>query len=338
MSVLDFTDKSILMNMFWFPPQNSSFAAEIDNLYAFIFWLSTFFFVLIIGLGCYFLYKYRRVEGVEPEKSPSHNTTLELTWTIVPSILVVFIFGFGFVGWNDMQTIPPDATTVNVIASQWNWSFIYDTNASDENLHVKVGEPVRLVMRSEDVIHSLFIPACRAKRDVVPGRYNEMWFDTINPGVYVIHCTEYCGDKHSDMNKLLYVHPPEKTEEMDTYDAWMKIALDPTLNVKYQDDDKNFVPAKYGEALYQQRGCKGCHSIDGSQNTGPSFKNNWGTERVFGDGTKGVMDENYVRESLLYPGKLKRVGYTGKNMPSYSGQLKDIDIDSIIAYLKTLKE
>jgi cytochrome c oxidase subunit 2 len=300
--------------------------------------------VLIIGLMIYFMFKYKRVEGVEPEKSPAHNTILELTWTIIPSLLVVVIFSVGLAGYNDMLNPQPKDEIIKVSGAQWNWTMTYPNGIQSNELHVTVGKPYKLVMSSNDVLHSFFIPVCRAKQDVVPGRYTFIWFDTFETGVSEIFCTEYCGKSHSQMNSKFHVHPKEHVydeklsiTEQQTFDEWMVVASNPELNKDYKGADGNYDPVKYGAALYQKRGCVSCHSIDGKKNTGPSFKDNWGTEREFMDGSKAIMDENYVSNSILYPGKQIRKGYENK-MPSYAGQLKQRDIDAIIAFLKTLAQ
>jgi cytochrome c oxidase subunit 2 len=322
-----------LKKSFWFPEQNSSFAAGVDGLFDAILWLSIFFFVLIIGLMVYFMFKYHRVEGVDPLPSPSHHTVLELTWTIIPSIIVVFLFGYGFAGYNDMRTPPPDAEVINVIAKQWKWLFVYSNGHSDSELHVTVGKPVKLVMQSVDVLHSMFVPVCRAKQDIVPGRYSMVWFDTLETGVFDIYCAEYCGKEHSIMTSKIHIH---HTEGDDTFENWMKVASNPKVNPAYKGANGEYDPVKYGEDIYTKRGCNSCHTLDGKNNTGPTFKGNWGTDRDFTDGSKGIMDENYVRESILNPMAKIRKGFDPK-MPSFSGQLTDVDIDAMIAFLKSKK-
>jgi cytochrome c oxidase subunit 2 len=184
---------------FWLPEQASDAASGVDNLFSFIFWISLFFFALIVILMLVFVVRYRRREGVEPEPSPSHNTALEVTWTVIPLLLVMVIFAWGFKVYIDMRTPPANSYEVQVTGQKWKWLFTYPTGHVDEELHVPVDQPVRLVMTSEDVIHSFYVPAFRIKQDVVPGRYSKVWFRATKVGTYQIFCAEYCGTGHSDM-------------------------------------------------------------------------------------------------------------------------------------------
>ncbi|MCA8988455.1 MAG: cytochrome c oxidase subunit II [Planctomycetaceae bacterium] len=317
-----------------FPEQNSTFAESVDSLYYFIFWLSAVFFVLIIGLMVYFMMKYRRVEGQEPEKSPSHNTPLEVSWSVLPGFLVLFIFAWGFNTYVDMRTPPNDAYEINVTASMWSWQFGYPTGAVDGELHIPVGTPVKLIMQSKDVIHSLYVPAFRAKQDVVPGRYSGMWFEATKTGKFDLFCTEYCGQKHSDMITKVVVHPLNKegvTEEVSqTFDEWMEIAMDPAEGGKK-------TPAEAGQKVVGMFGCLQCHSVDGSKKVGPSFKGFFGKEVDITGVGKVKMDENYIRESILEPNAKVRAGFDPK-MPSFKGNMKDEWIDYVIAYIKSIQD
>jgi len=315
-----------------FPSQQSTFAANVDAIYYFIFWLSTFFFVIIVALMCYFVVKYRRVEGQEPEKSPSHNTPLEVTWSVVPGILVLGIFWWGFTGYVDMRSPPAETYDINVTGQMWSWQFKYGTGAVDSELHVPVGTPVRLIMQSKDVIHSLFVPAFRVKQDVVPGRYSGLWFEATEVGTFDLFCTEYCGQKHSDMITKVVVHATDEagvTDEVpQTFDKWLEVASDPLEGGR--------IPLEQaGEKVIGMFGCLQCHSIDGSKKVGPSFKGHFGQQVQTRDGSV-LMDENYIRESILEPNAKIRQGYDPK-MPSFKGAMKDEWIDAVIAYIKSIQ-
>ena len=220
-----------MQESFFFPVQNSTFAPTVDALFYLIFWISTFFFVLIMGLMVFFMIKYRRIDGVEPEQSPGHNTTLELSWSILPALIVLVIFGWGFAGYVDMRTPPEDSYEINVTASMWSWQFRYPTGAISDKLHIPVNTPVKVIMQSKDVLHSLFVPAFRVKQDVVPGRYTGLWFEAKNPGVFDLFCAEYCGKKHSDMITKVVVHntDPNSTDlnADPNFDTWLADASDP---------------------------------------------------------------------------------------------------------------
>jgi cytochrome c oxidase subunit 2 len=168
-----------------------------------------FFFVLIVALMVAFVVRYRRRPGREDaEDSAHHSTALELTWTLIPIAIVVFIFAWGFKVYLDLNTPPANSYEILVTGQKWKWLFTYPNGHVDENLHVPLDTPVRLVMTSEDVIHGFYIPAFRLKRDVVPGRYVKVWFRAIKPGEYQIYCTQYCGTGHSDMWAKVVVHEP----------------------------------------------------------------------------------------------------------------------------------
>ena len=309
-------------SVFWLPERASSFAGEVDWVFNFILGISLFFFVLIVALMCLFVVRYRRRPGRErAEPSASHNNALELLWSGIPVILVCFMFYYGFQGYMDMSVMPSEAYEINVTAKKWSWAFKYPTGHIDDQLHVPIGKPVRLIMTSDDVIHSLFIPQFRVKRDVVPGRYNKMWFRALYAGEYDLFCAEYCGAGHSEMLSKVVAHEPAE------FEAWLKEA---------GDFLKKLPPPKAGEELYRRRGCAQCHSVDGRAGTGPTFKGIWGERHRMKDGANVDVDENYVRESILEPGKRIREGFTNQ-MPTFKGMLSDEEIGYVIEYLKTLK-
>lgn len=350
---------------FWFPEQASTFAAEIDWFFNMITLISVVFFVLIVGAMVYFIWKYRERPGYRGSPEALHNTPLEITWTVVPTFIVIWIFAQGTVGYVDMAT-PPQAGTldIEVVAQKWNWQFIYPNGAITTELHLPVDRPAKLKMRSVDVIHSLFVPAFRAKCDIVPGRYNYMWFqptkanakadsaafqaavDERNARIaksgnkdeawnydtlgftpdgfefYDLFCTEYCGDSHSKMIAQVVVHEPGEFEK------WIAEAAEPPM------ED----PVEWGLWLYQRVGCKSCHSVDGSKVVGPSFKGSWAGSVDVYQGDSIAFDDNYVRESIIYPQAKARTGYESASaMPSYQGRLKEEEISALTAYIKSLQ-
>lgn len=309
---------------FWFPEQASTFAPEIDSFFWFLFWLCTFFFVVIVAGMIYFCMKFRDRPGYQGSPEALHNTPLEVTWTVLPTFLVIYIFVRGTVGFLDMASPPSDTLDVNVTASKWNWQFTYPNGAITNELHLPVNRPAKMVMRSNDVIHSLFVPAFRAKADIVPGRFNLMWFQPTKEGTYDLFCTEYCGDNHSRMLAKVVVEPRE------AYEKWVAEQAKPPTE-----------PDKHGQWLYERMGCKGCHSIEkGVRIQGPSFHGSWGTDVTLAGG-KGTVkfDEEFVRRSIMDPQAQARSGFESASaMPTYQGRLKQNQIEALIEFMKTLKD
>jgi cytochrome c oxidase subunit II len=322
---------------FWMPIDAATQAADVDWLFYGIVALSIFSFIAITVITLYFAWRYRMRPGHAAEHSSSHNDVMEITWTIIPSVILVVIFVVGWKGFLDLNTPPDNAIEIKVTAEKWNWSFQYPNGFVDANLHVPVDRPVRLVMRSKDVLHSLWVPAFRIKQDVIPNRYTKLWFHATQPGVYRLYCTEYCGTGHSQMKHLVQVHPAGTQpgadgklgtpDDMLSFDAWLEEAEAAMLDMP---------PAQLGEYIYKNRGCAQCHSVDGSNKTGPPWNGIWGTNRAMADGTSVLVDENYLRESILEPKEKVVAGYPPV-MPTFKGQLKDEQIDGLIEYIKTLK-
>lgn len=344
---------------FWMPPQASTVADSVDFVFYYIYWTCVFFFVLINGLMFYFMVKYRRRSHDDEVGRITHSTPLEIAWSVLPSALLVLMFWWGFKGFIEMRTPPPNAMDIRVDAKKWNWTFIYPNGQDSDELHVPKGQPVRLVMTSQDVLHSCFIPAFRVKRDVVPGRYSEIWFEATQAGKYPLVCAEYCGTSHSDMISTVTVHPSQAE-----YDEWLRTAnplanplftdelkdewfRDPEAFIKKYENDpalgvfvkKLKTPAMMGKDLYTKKGCAQCHSVDGRGKEaglqGPTWQNLYGREEVFRDGSKTNADENYLRESIVDPNKRIVAGYDAI-MPK--SRLNDKEIDCLIAYIKTLKK
>lgn len=307
---------------FWLPPSGSTTATYVDWLFYFLFYVAAFFFLLIVSLMTLFLIKYRARPGhEEPLPSPSHNSLLEITWSVIPGIIIIIIFTVGFVGYMELRTPPPNAYEIRVTGQKWKWFFTYPTGYVDENLHVPVDQPVRLLMTSRDVIHSLFIPAFRLKMDLVPSRYTTTWFEAIQPGEYDLLCAEYCGDNHSSMLAKVIVHRPGEFEK------WLEEA---------SNFMKNLTPVEAGRILYQRQGCAQCHSLDGTPKVGPSFLGLFGSDVKLADGSTIKADENYLRESILVPDAKVVAGYRPQ-MPPYQGLLDEDKIDALIEFIKSLK-
>ncbi|HWP92822.1 MAG TPA: cytochrome c oxidase subunit II [Thermodesulfobacteriota bacterium] len=312
--------------MNWLPEVASNFAGKVDTVIWFITIISVFFFILItVGL-VYFAIKYRRRSEDDETPYITGNHFLETLWTVIPSILVIIIFVYGFVIFREMRTPPEDAVEVNVVGKQWLWQFQYENGKTTINeLYVQLDRPVRMIMRSDDVLHSFFVPAFRVKQDLVGGMYTQLWFTPTKVGIFDMFCAEYCGTGHSAMLAKVYVMSPE------AYDRWERGEEADGVGAV-----ASLPPAEQGEKLYKERGCNACHSIDGTKLVGPSWKGLFGHEVTLQDGSTVTADENYIREAILEPGAQIVQGYQPV-MPSFKGILSDQEISALIAYIKTLK-
>lgn len=297
-------------------------ASEVDGLYIFITVLTIFFFFFNGALIFYAAKRWKRRSEAEVTPHITHDTRLELLWSLIPLAVVMLIFFWGFKGYVSAWVAPNDSMEIVVTGKKWLWEFEYpDGTRALNDLHVPVNKPVKLIMHAEDVIHSFFVPAFRLKRDVLPGRYTEMWFTATEPGVYQVYCTEYCGKGHSDMLARIYVDTPEEYE----------------VFLREGDEQVRKMPLKdLGKLVYENKGCATCHSIDGTRGQGPSFKGIWGKTERGADGKEYLVDENYIRESILYPNAVVVQGYE-PIMPTFQGLLREREILGIIEYIKSLQ-
>ncbi|MEX1011444.1 MAG: cytochrome c oxidase subunit II [Balneolaceae bacterium] len=310
------------LNDFLLPPAKSTTAAEVDALFNFINLVSIFLLLGITIAMIYFVIKYRRRSEDDVTPLIHHINWLEITWSVIPLLLVLIVFGWGYKGYTDLRTTPDDAYQVRVVANSWFWEFHYENgHVSIDELYVPAERPVELVMRSSDVIHSFYVPDFRVKHDVIPNRYTSVWFEVKEPGESVVFCTEYCGFAHSDMYATVYAL------EQNEFDDWLAAA---------GSDLDDLPPAERGQVLVDRYGCTTCHSTDGSTLQGPSFQDNFGQNRELTDGSTVVVDENFIRESILEPSAKIAAGYPDI-MQSFAGSLSDEDIDGIIEYIKTLE-
>jgi cytochrome c oxidase subunit 2 len=306
---------------FFFPVQGSEAAAAHDQIFMILIYVAGFFFLLINAAALYFSIRYRKSRCPEPQPSPSHNNKLEIMWTIIPTLICVWFFYIQMVGFVDRRIAPVGSYEIKVTGQKWRWNFTYPNGFQSNELHAPIGENVRLILDSRDVIHSVWIPEFRIKQDVVPGRYTETWFNATIPGNYTLKCTEYCGTDHSGMKS------PVVIQSRLEFDQW----LEENNNLL-----ADLTPVEAGERLFSLKGCVACHTLDGSALIGPTTKGSFGSERNFADGSSGTVDENYIRESLLEPAS-KVVDGFAPVMPSFQGQLKEEEIVAIIEFIKSAK-
>ena len=296
---------------------------------AFVIILSVIFFFLI-GLTItmfYFIYRYNEKRNPVATQIDGNNT-LEIIWTVIPLVLVLGMFYFGWTGWKPLYAEPPDdSMKVRVIARMWRWDFEYENGRITDTLYVPQGRPVSLDLESMDVIHSFYIPAFRLKQDIVPGRTIVRWFVGNSPGDYDLFCAEYCGLNHS------YMYTSVKVLPADQFDTWYAdtSAVAPVVAA---------TPALEGKQLVQRYGCNACHSADGSRIIGPSYKGIFGEESVVitsGQERTIVIDEEYIRRSIYEPNADIVKGYNQGLMQTYTGQITEDEIEKIIEYIRTLK-
>lgn len=331
----------------WLGPSRgaTSEALSTEALYMGILWVNIISFIIVMGLMFYFVFKYHRSKAsTNYQVSASHNTPLELAWSIIPLLIMVPMFWYGVKGYVNKLAAPSDAEEINIRGQKWNWTIMYRNGAEPQpteaiweptsvtssgvkviTFAVPAGRPVKLIMTSSDVIHSFYIPDFRMKMDVIPNRYTSMWFQADKPGNHRVFCAEYCGDNHSEMAAYLRVVPADEYEK---------------LLRKWTDLPGGMTLTSAGESLRTRKGCVACHSVDGSAGTGPTWKNIYKYEQPLSNGptvTAEQADENYIRESILNPGVKVVAGYAN-NMPSYQGQLSPLELDILVLYIKSLSD
>lgn len=301
------------------PPAHSTLASEVDPLWGFLFWSSTIMFIIVMAMIAFFVVKYRRRGKDTLTTSMAHSAPLEVLWTVVPTILVMIVFIWGFKSYIKFHVAPKDALEIKVTGQKWFWSFDYPGGANSvSELTVPVGKPVKLLLSSKDVLHSFYVPNFRIKMDVLPNRYTVAWFEATHVGEYQIFCTEFCGKGHSEM--LGKVNVLGEREFAD----WME---------KSSGLGEGLSLDEFGAQLFKSRACNTCHTLDGKKLVGPTFKGLFGREEVMTDGQRLTADENYLRQSMLDPRAHIVNGYDPV-MPTYQGILKDRQIDALIAFIK----
>jgi cytochrome c oxidase subunit 2 len=305
-------------NLPFFPPQASTVASRVDALYYFLLLVSFVFGLCIATAVVYFAVKYRRRSDAERPAEMHGSLALELTWTLIPFGLSMIIFGWSANLYLHMVRPPDDALPVFVVGKQWMWKLQHLEGRREINeLHVPLGRPVKLIMTSEDVIHSFYVPAFRMKQDVVPGRYTSAWFEATKAGSYHLFCAEYCGTEHSGMIGRVVV-----MEQAD-YQSWLAGGL-----------GQLSLP-RAGEVLFTQLGCASCHA-DVSGARGPALAGLFGKKVLLSDGQTVVADETYLRESIVSPQAKTVAGYQ-PIMPTFQGLVSEEAVVQLVAYIRSLR-
>lgn len=303
----------------FYPERASTLAWQTDRLYLTLVGVLTFFTILIFTMILRFMIRYRRRRADEWPPPIHGNLKLELTWTFIPLVIGMGLFAWGADLYFAAAQTPPGASDIYVVGRQWMWKIQHPSGRREINeLHVPLGQPIRLTLTSEDVIHSFFVPAFRMKRDTVPGRYTEAWFEATQLGEYHLFCAEYCGTSHSGMIGWVDVMEPAE------YQAWLGGgATSGSL-------------AANGEQLFQQQACATCHRSDNT-GRGPKLEGLFGSKVQLDNGQAVVADESYLRESILNPQAKIAAGYPRpSDMPTFDTLINEEQLLQLIAYIKSI--
>ena len=300
------------------PESASTFSWKVDALYFYLSGVTLFFSLLIGTVLIFFVIRYRRRTPYEIPRPIAGSHKLETIWTVIPFVIAMTMFAWGARVYFDQYKPPDNAIEVYVVGKQWMWKLQHATGQREINeLHIPVNRKIKLIMTTEDVIHDFFVPAFRTKADVVPGRYQTLWFEATKPGRYHLFCAEYCGMNHSGMTGSVIVMEPRE------FDDWLS------------GNTGNVTPAVAGQQLYQTLGCASCHGANGEGGRGPTLEGIFGNVQQLESGGSVRVDEAYLRESITNP-QAKLVAGFGPIMPTFQGQVSEDQLVQLIAYIKSL--
>jgi cytochrome c oxidase subunit 2 len=298
------------------PVSASTAAGRYDMLALAVFTLIGFVALAVLVLIVFFSIRYRKSSAADRSHAPATGRRIEVAWTVIPLLLFLAIYAWGAYDYARLYREPPNAMPVFVVAKQWMWKLEHASGRREiDELHVPLGQPVRLVMTSQDVIHSFYVPAFRIKQDVVPGRYTTIWFTPTQTGEFHLFCAEYCGTDHAGMHgRIVVMRPAEFT-------AWL------------QSGNTQPGIAARGFEQYRRYGCSGCHEAQSSVHA-PDLHGLLGRTVHLQDGRTLVADEAYIRDSVLLPKKDVAAGFE-PIMPSFAGQISEEDLLAIIEYIRS---
>jgi cytochrome c oxidase subunit 2 len=327
----------LLRRLLFLPEQASGYARSVDHLHYFVIITTMVAAAGVFGVAIYFFVRYRRTSDTAPTPHVAPRAIHEVIFIGVPLTFFLVWFAIGFPQFVTLHTPPKDAMDVYVQGKKWMWKFAYPGGPSAVNtLRVPAGRPVRLLITSRDVIHSLYVPALRLKQDALPGRYTDAWFQADRPGTYEIFCAEYCGLGHSAMLGQIVVMPAPD------FDAWM---TEQRKGIT-QAQDQRPVPVEQvndvsslvvqGERVAAEQGCLKCHSVDGTPHIGPTWVNLYGRAEKLQTGKSVIADEAYLTRSMMDPGADLAAGYQNV-MPTYQGKLAPPEAAAIVEYIKSLR-
>ncbi len=297
------------------PPNASSSSSRLDLLTLALLLLTGAVALAVAILITVFAVRYRHGSSADRSNPPTKGRTLEIAWTVTPLLLFFGLYAWGAIDYAYLYSPPADAMPVFVVAKQWMWKLEHSNGKREiGELHVPLGKDVRMIMTSQDVIHSLYVPAFRIKQDVLPGRYTSIWFRATRAGEYRLFCAEFCGTDHAVMGGKVIVMPPA------AFAQWL------------QAGPRQPGIAARGFALFRRYGCSGCHGANSSVHA-PDLTGLIGRQVHLQDGRSLIADENYVRDSILLPSRDVVAGYA-PIMPSFAGQISEEDLLAIIAYIR----
>lgn len=303
------------------PTQGTEIAKSVDSLYSFLLIVSLIACAIVIGGMIYFSFKYKRRSNNDKTAYITHDTRLEILWSVIPLIIFLVVFAWGWVIYHKMRTVPANALEIQVTGFQWGWTAEYKNGVKSGEIVVPVNQDVRLILGSTDVIHSLYIPSFRIKQDAVPGRYTSLMFKAEKLGEFHVFCTEFCGTSHSGMITRL------KVLSKEDFDKWL-----------IEESETATLPlAERGKKLFNMK-CTACHNADKDEpKIGPSLFHLYGKDHAV-EGSVVKADENYIRESILNPQAVVAKGYGPRStMTSFQGQLSETEILALIEFIKGLK-
>ena len=301
------------------PDSASTFSWKVDAVYFYLSGITLFFTLLISAILIFFVLRYRRRSPYEIPRPIAGSHKLETLWSVIPFLIAMTIFGWASKVYFEQYSPPQNAIEVYVVGKQWMWKIQHSTGQREINeLHVPIGRKIKLIMTTEDVIHSFFVPAFRMKADVVPGKYTTQWFEATKTGTYHLFCAEYCGMNHSGMIGSVIVM------ESREFDNWLS------------GNAGNTTPAVAGQQLFQTLGCVSCHGANGEGGRGPTLAGLFGRDVRLGNGQTVRADEAYIRESILNP-QAKLVEGFGPIMPTFQGQVSEDQLVQLLAFIKSLQ-
>jgi cytochrome c oxidase subunit II len=310
------------VNLPLLPEPASTLAARYDVLFVAMTALTVAVSIAITCVALVFAYRYRRGAPADRLRAPRAERErtrrrIEVVWIGVPLLLFIAAYVWAATIYFDRSTPPAGALEVAVVAKQWMWKLEHASGQREiDQLHVPVGVPVKLVMTSQDAIHSFFVPAFRVKQDVLPGRYTVLWFTATRAGDYQLFCAEYCGTDHAGMfGHVIALDPPQYQRWLDSQGATTTMAA-------------------RGEALFRTLGCSGCHGASATVHA-PPLEGLYGHPVALADGTTVIADDLYVRDSILLPRAQVVAGYA-PIMPSFTGQVDESDILELVAYVRSV--